>query len=169
MTEKRSSRHCLSDLSLRSSACARPPQRRLSGEDVLSFEPYSTWEGKDYRRLHGTLPAIVSVWRTLEEGTVPPLRKNFVFWSHVHFPLTELWNKPWRRGWVERERRFSEERQAAVLLARQEYWLEEINHLTSSNEIWSFDLKQLLFNDCLPGCVLVVLKIPSHPPCKSKQ
>ena len=150
MTEKRSSRHCLSDLSLRSSACARPPQRRLSGGDVLSFEPYSTWEGKvkNYSRLHGTLPAIVSVWRTLEEGTVPPLRKDFVFWSHAHllFPSFSFdralkWggNQPWRRGWVERERRFSEERQAAVLLARQEYWLEGVTHLTLLKEIRSFD------------------------------
>ena len=152
MTEKRSSRHCLSDLSLRSSACARPPQRRLSGEEALSFEPYSTWEGKVWNssRLRGTLPAIVSVWRTLEEGTVPPLRKDFVFWSHVHFLFPSFsfdralkWggNQPWRRGWVERERRFSEERQAAVLLARQEYWLEEMNHLTLLKEIRSFDLK----------------------------
>ena len=153
MTEKRSSQHCLSDLSLRSSACARPPQRRLSGRNVQSFEPYFTWEGKikNYSRLHGTLPAIVSVWRTLEEGTVPPLRKDFVFWSHGHYSIPSFpfewalkWggSQPWRRGWVERERRFSEERQAAVLLARQEYWLEEINHLISLNEVGSFNLKQ---------------------------
>ena len=116
MTEKRSSQHCLSDLSLRSSACARPPQRHLSGEDVLSFEPYSTWEGKDYRRLHGTLPAIVSVWRTLEEGTVPPLKKRFSILKSCasSLPFFFFWQSFEMRGESTLEARLGREREAIL-------------------------------------------------------